>query len=81
MIALKQFAKGFLEGTKEFGSNINTIINFILLFIVYFIGVGLTCMFAKLRKKHFLDMKLIGDSYWSELNLKEKPIQDYYRQF
>ena len=83
MTILKQFFKGFQKGSKNFGYNISMIINSILLSIVYLIGVGFTSIFAKLLGKHFLDMKLSKKTktYWLDLNLKKKPIEEYYRQF
>ena len=82
---LKQFLKGFKLGMEEFGSNIAIIINSILISIVYLIGVGFTSIIAKLSGKHFLETKTSikkhTRTYWSELNLKKKPIEDYYRQF
>lgn len=82
MKGLKEFFKGFRNGMRNFGQGIALIINSVLLLAVYFIGVGFTSIFAKLFRKHFLDMRLSEkDSYWSELNLKKKPIEEYYRQF
>ena len=77
------FWKGIKKGQKEFGECIAVIINTILLSIVYFIGVGLTSIFAKLFGKHFLDLQVNGGKHtcWFELNLNKKPIQEYYRQF
>jgi hypothetical protein len=79
----KLFFKGFKKGMKQFSDNISLIINSILLSIVYLLGVGITSIFAKLSGKHFLDLKLSKKkkSYWSSLNLKKKPIENYYRQF
>ena len=81
MKELKQFFKGFQKGVKGFSDNISTIINFVLLSMVYLIGVGLTSITAKIFGKHFLDMKKKKDSYWHDLNLKNKKIEEYYRQF
>lgn len=78
---MKLFLKGFKKGMKGFGENITVIINSILLSFVYFIGVGPTSIIAKLFGKHFLDLKYSKDSYWSDLNLKKKKLEDYYRQF
>jgi len=77
------FFKGFKRGTQNFGQTINSIINSALLLAVYFIGVGLTSIFAKLIGKHFLYMNVSKkrDTYWSDLNLKKRPIEDYYNQF
>ena len=82
MRELKQFFSGFRKGMKDFSHNIALIVNSVLLSIVYLVGVGLTVIFAKLFRKHFLDMKLSKkETYWSDLNLKKKPIEEYYRQF
>jgi hypothetical protein len=79
-MTLRQFFKGFKESFKEFGESIAGIINVVLLSIVYFIGVGITSIIAKVSGKHFLDMKT-KKSYWSDLDQKEKSIEEFYRQF
>jgi len=81
MRKLKQFFNGFKKGMKCFSDNISTVINFLLLSIVYLTGVGLTSIVAKLFSKHFLDMEKKKNSYWCDLNLKNKSIEEYYRQF
>ena len=81
MSSLSQFLIGFQKGMKNFGQSISIIINTILLLFVYIIGVGITSVISKVMKKHFLDLKLKKESYWSDLNLKKKKIEDYYRQF
>lgn len=82
MRKLKQFFEAFKKGMGNFGHIITLIINTTLLTFVYLIGVGLTFIFAKIFRKHFLEIKLSKkDSYWSDLNLKKKPIEEYYRQF
>lgn len=83
MKEIKRFFIGFRTGLKLPGQKIGLVINSILLLIVYIIGVGLTSITAKLFGKHFLDTKLSKNktTYWSELNLKKKSIEDYYRQF
>ena len=79
---IKQFVKGFKKGMGNFGMNITLIINTILLSFVYLIGVGLTSIIAKIFGKHFLETKLSKKStYWSNLNLKKKKFEEYYRQF
>lgn len=77
------FFKHLGGGVKDFTDNITAIVNTVLLFIVYILGIGLTFIFAKIFKKQFLDMETSDDteSYWSDLNLKEKPLEEYYRQF
>jgi hypothetical protein len=87
MSKLKQFFKGFGKGFKDFGHNISRIVNSLLLIIVYFIGAGITAIVAKITGKHFLEHKYPGKektkakSYWKELDLKKKSIEQYYRQF
>ena len=78
---LKTFFKGFKSGLHTFGQTINIIVNTILLTIVYWIGVGQTAIVAKLWKKRFLETELSGKSYWRDLDLEKKPIDEYYRQF
>jgi hypothetical protein len=82
-MSLKNFFSGFGEGFKEFGENVALIVNSLLLSVVYIIGVGLTSLVSKLFKKSFLDMKQSKKSktYWSNLNLKKRPDEEYYRQF
>ena len=83
MSGLKRFFSGFKKGLKSFGHNISLVVNSVLLTIVYLIGVGATSIVAKLIGKHFLDKKISKEqsTYWSELVLKKKPIEEYYRQF
>jgi hypothetical protein len=83
MNCIKEFFKGFKEGIESFVGNIKIIVNTVLLSIVYIIGIGLTSIFAKILGKHFLDMKLSTkqETYWSELGLKKKPADEYYKLF
>lgn len=83
MNKLNEFFKGLKKGMSDFGHGISAIINSALLLVVYLIGVGLTSIFAKIIGKHFLQKKLSKNrlTYWSDLNLKKKPIEEYYRQF
>lgn len=73
----------FKKKAKGFSKILTLIINSILLSIVYVVGVGFTSIIAKLSGKHFLDIRLSKkkNSYWSNLNLKKKPIKEFYRQF
>jgi len=82
MSFIKESFESFKKGQKHFGEDIAVIINSILLSFVYVLGVGLTSIFAKIVGKHFLDLKTEEkDTYWSELNLGKKPMEEYYRQF
>jgi hypothetical protein len=74
---------GFNKGMRNFGHSMALIINSVLLAIVYLVGVGFTSIFARLFRKHFLDIRLSkkNETYWSDLNLKKKPMEEYYRQF
>ncbi len=74
--------KGFLHGFKSFGHIITSIVNFVLLFFVYFIGVGVTWLFAKIAGKKFLDIKKGSkESYWIKEKVGKRKIEDYYRSF
>jgi hypothetical protein len=75
------FFNSFKKGFMDFGKNITLIVNCILLTPVYFIGVGITSIIAKISGKHFIDTKMGKKTYWKELNLKKKPLDEYYRQF
>jgi len=78
----KKFYIGFKKGNGEFGHNIALIVNTILLSFVYIVGVGLTSLIAKMFRKDFLEIKKSKKkTYWSDLNLKKKSINEYYRQF
>ena len=83
MKEIKAFFKGCKNGITNFGHTISTLVNSVLLTIVYFVGVGITAIFAKLLGKHFLQRRLLRKrkSYWCNLNLKKRPLEQYYRQF
>ena len=83
MDTIKLFFKGFKRGMNNFGNGISCVINSIILGIVYIIVVGLTALIAKLSKKHFLEKNISQEekTYWNNLNLEKKPIEDYYKQF
>ncbi len=72
-----------MKGVKAFGDNIAAIINTVLLSIFYIIVVGLTSIFTKVGGKKFIEIKLSKKrkSYWSNINLKLKPIKNYLRTF
>ena len=77
------YLKCFHKGLNEFGKTISILVNSGLLIVVYSIGVGISSIFAKLTKKHFLETQISEkiDSYWTDLNLKKKSFKEYYRQF
>ena len=83
MKQITAFFTGLKKGMNSFGSNISLIINSVLLLFVYLLGVGLTSIVAKLTGKHFLETKISKNekTYWTNLNLKKKNIEEYYRQF
>jgi len=80
---MSDFTNGFKKGMHSFGQTIAVIVNSVLLAIVYFIGVGITALFAKLTGKRFLDLKpdRKAKTYWVDLNLRKRPIKEHYRQF
>jgi hypothetical protein len=78
-ILLKSFIKGF----QAFGELIAHVVNSVLLSAVYFVGIGITHIFAKLIGKSFLGKKLSKDqkTYWSKLDLEKESEERYFRQF
>jgi hypothetical protein len=80
---IESFLKGLNSGQKRFGESIAVIVNSTLLSIVYFMGIGLTALFAKIVKKRFLDLKIDKDceTYWSDLSLTKRSLEECYRQF
>jgi hypothetical protein len=77
------FFIGFKEGQKLFGETISSVINFITLSFVYLFGIGITSIIRKVLGKNFLDRKPDANktTYWEDLNLNKKLMEDYYRQF
>lgn len=76
------FITGFKHGFAAFGHTISTLVNSVLLSVVYFIGVGASALVAKIFNKHFFPLKHSKESsYWTDLRLGKKPIEDHYRQF
>ncbi|KHO51036.1 MAG: hypothetical protein QT04_C0047G0031 [archaeon GW2011_AR11] len=78
------FLKGCREGMHLFGQNIALIINTILLTAVYVLGVGMTSLIAKMAGRHFLETRMKKgekESYWKDLNLGKKAVDEHYRQF
>lgn len=82
-MSTKIFLEGFGKGLRDYGENFAVIVNSVLLFAVYALGVGLTAIAAKLLGKRFLETGTAAKngSYWKDLDLKKKSIEDYYRQF
>ena len=80
---MNPFLTGFKKGMNGFGKTISVIINSILLAIVYIIGVGITSIACRLFRKQFLDVTpdKKAKTYWVDLHLKNRKIQDHYRQF
>lgn len=79
----REFFSGFKKGFISFGQNIGLIVNVILLSFVYIVGVGLTSIVAKIVGKHFIENKISKEAttYWTELNIKKREIEKYYKQF
>lgn len=77
---LNDFIKGCKVGFENFGKTLGTVVNSALLLLVYLFGVGLTSVFARLFRKHFLELKK-RKTYWRQLNLGKRPTEEYYRQF
>jgi hypothetical protein len=83
MSELKQIFDEFHRGQKTFGDDIARLINVVLLSFVYFIGVGISWAITRFSEKELLDLKLNPKSktYWEKLDITNKPIKEYYRQF
>ncbi|MDO8509357.1 MAG: hypothetical protein Q7S27_06780 [Nanoarchaeota archaeon] len=79
----KQFFINMKKGQKDFGEDIARLVNSALLTVVYLLGVGLTSVIGRLFRKSFLDLKPDKNkkSYWEDLELNNKNIEEYYRQF
>lgn len=78
---MKDTIKAVLRGMKRFGEYVAILVNTILLFITYFLGVGITWLIAKAMRKEVLQKKLGAASYWTPLELKTKPKDEYLKQF
>ncbi len=76
------FLTGFYHGIEDFGNLMNLQFNSLLLFLVYISSVAFTSLIAKVIKKNFLKLRPEKiDTYWTELDLKKKKLEEYYRQF
>jgi len=75
------FLKGVRQGMRNFGHLISVLVNTALLLVVYLLGVGVTSLIARISGKQFLQMKQGKKSYWSDLDLKKRPLEAHYRQF
>ena len=79
---LGDFFKGFYEGFKSFGQSVSKVVNLILLGIVYFVGMGLTAIFAKAFGKKFLEIKATDPkSNWEKVRIKKEQLENYKRMF
>jgi hypothetical protein len=82
MESLKNFLSGFRKGSHSFGAAVATAVNTVILTLVYFLAVGPTSLAAKAAKKEFLNLSLQErETYWEELSLEKKGMEDFYRQF
>ncbi len=68
---------------KAFGEKVASVVNFILLIPVYFIGVGLTKVFAKIAGAEILSITQDKErkSYWKEYSCKTEENERYKRMF
>ncbi len=82
-MSLSDFVNGFKKGQKGFGEVISSIVNLILLLLVYILGIGLTYIVARFAKNKFLALSPDNEkkTYWEDLNLTKKPMEEYCRQF
>lgn len=77
------FYRGCKEGLHLFGANLSLLINTLLLSFVYVIGVGLASLLGRRANKGFLDIRISAKekTYWQDLRLSKKEMDEYYRQF
>ena len=78
---MKSLINGFIKGFKDYGYGINLIVNTVLLSLIYFLGIGTVNLVARLKGKHFLDMKKERKTYWKEVNRSQNTMEKYRRQF
>ena len=79
----KEFFDNLKKGQKNFGEDIANLVNSVLLTFVYIIGVGPTSILGRLFGKNFLNLKPDKNrkSYWEDLDINKRNIEEYYRQF
>lgn len=83
MNKLNSFFKEFHKGQALFGETISTVVNSLLLSLVYFLGIGLTSIFAKFANRRFLDKEtdLLKESYWEEFHFMKIEEGEHFRQY
>jgi len=71
------------DAIKSAWKIISTVINSLLLTLVYIFGIGLTSIISKILGKRFLETKPDSKerTYWTDLNLKKKSVEEYKKQF
>lgn len=77
------FLKKIKNLLERLGLFMSFLVNSVLLFLVYIFGFGLTFIIAKIFGKKFFKNEILKneESYWEDLNSKNKNIESYYRQF
>ena len=65
---------------QVFLNQLNLIMITFTLVFVYFIGVGITALFAKILKRKFLDTKT-KSTYWNKIKPSQGGNIGYYHQF
>ena len=72
-----------LRGFQKFANLLTDAINLALLTFVYFLGFGLTKLFAIIFKKHFLEIirEKNSQTCWKEIARNEYKNGDFYRMF
>jgi len=81
-MAGKNVAKRAYGGFLWLSGKLRDMINFIILSAVYFLGIGLTSVFAKLFGKRFLNVKKgRARSYWVKKHAYNEKKEDFLNQF
>ena len=77
---MNQFVEGCRDGALRVGKNVALVVNTLLLVPVYFLGIGTSSLLVKLARKDPLGNRG-EDSYWNDLALGKRPMEEYHRQF
>lgn len=78
------YVKSFGSGAQAFAFFVTNGVNLLLSAFVYFLGMGMTKLFALVFKKHFLGLNVIDTkkkSYWIGSQDNKYKTEDFYKMF
>lgn len=79
-----KYLKSFGAGAQGFAHYVTNAVNLLLSAFVYFLGMGMTKLFALVFKKHFLGLNVIDTqkkSYWIGSQDNKYKTEDFYKMF